>query len=73
MIGGELCYIVHPSDTAVALTALDETVKIIGPTGTRTTSIEHFFTGPSQDIAKENILRPNGLVTRVHLPVPPPG
>ena len=71
--GGERCYIVHPSDTAVALTALDATIEIVGPTGTRSISIEHFFTGPGQDITKENVLRSNELVTRVQLPVPPPG
>src|SRR5579864_4425844 len=33
IIGGELCYIVHPSDTATALLALNATAKITGPSG----------------------------------------
>src|SRR5437762_544991 len=31
IIGGELCYIVHPSDTATALLALNASAKIAGP------------------------------------------
>ena len=31
IIGGELCYIVHPSDTSTALLALNAQAKIVGP------------------------------------------
>ena len=70
--GGERCYIVHPSDTAVALTALDAALEIAGPTGLRTVPIEQFFIGPGQDVIRENILAPGELVTRVYLPKPLP-
>ena len=70
--GGERCYIVHPSDTAVALTALDAALEIAGPTGLRTVSIEQFFLSPDQDVTRENILAPGELVTRVYLPKPLP-
>jgi xanthine dehydrogenase YagS FAD-binding subunit len=66
--GGERCYIVHPSDTAVALTTLDATIEVAGPSGIRSMSIEQFFISPGQDVTRENILGPGELVTRVHLP-----
>lgn len=68
--GGERCYIVHPSDTAVALTALDARIEIAGPTGLRSVPIEQFFIDPGQDVTRENILGPGELMTRVHLPNP---
>src|SRR6202165_4321033 len=33
IIGGELCYIVHPSDTATALLALNASTRVAGPRG----------------------------------------
>lgn len=65
--GGDRCYIVHPSDTAVALTALDARVEIAGPGGARSVSIAEFFVSPGQNIARENILTPGEIVSRVHL------
>ena len=44
IFGGERCYIVHPSDTAPALTALRARVRIVGPRGTRTVPLEQFNT-----------------------------
>ena len=66
--GGDRCYIVHPSDTAVALTALDASIEIAGPSGLRALHIEDFFAGPGRDLARENVLEPGELVTRVLLP-----
>ena len=68
--GGDRCYIVHPSDTAVALVALDAVVEIAGPSGVRTLPLEDFFAGPGRDLARENVLGPGELVTRVLLPDP---
>ena len=70
VLGGDRCYIVHPSDTAVALAALDASVETHGPAGTRTMPIEEFFSGPSADVTRENVLAPGDLVTRVHVPDP---
>src|SRR6185436_1702944 len=42
------CYIVHPSDPAVALTALDAIVEIVCVSGTRTVPIGEFYTLPSE-------------------------
>ena len=68
--GGERCYIVHPSDIAVALVALDALIEIAGPAGTRILPIEQYFTGPEVDVTRENILLPGQLVTRVYLQAP---
>ena len=65
--GGDRCYIVHPSDTAVALVALDAVVEIAGPSGVRSLPLEDFFAGPGRDLARENVLEPGELVTRVLL------
>lgn len=68
--GGDRCYIVHPSDTAVALSALDARLEIAGPSGARTMPVDQFFISPGQDLTRENILTSGELVTRVHLPQP---
>ena len=68
--GGEGCYIVHPSDTAVALTALDALIEIAAPSGLRILPIEQFFAGPGRDVTRENVLRTGELVTRVILQRP---
>ena len=70
VIGGDRCYIVHPSDTAVALMALDALIEIAGSSGRRILPIEQYFTGPNIDVTRENILSPGELVTRVYLQGP---
>ena len=68
-----LCYIVHPSDTAPALMALQAQLSITGPGGTRTVPIENFFVGPGTDPTKETILKQGEVVTEIVLPAPAPG
>src|SRR5579884_312019 len=68
IIGGELCYIVHPSDTAAALLALNAQAKIAGPSGERMVPFDEYFIGPRQDVLRENILRHNELLVEVHIP-----
>jgi xanthine dehydrogenase YagS FAD-binding subunit len=68
IFGGGPCFAVHPSDTAVALVALQAQVVIAGPGGRKTVRIEDFFVGPDRSIEKENILAPNEIVTEIHLP-----
>ena len=70
VLGGERCYIVHPSDTAVALAALGAGVEVAGPRGIRSLPLEQFFIGPGRDLLRENILGPGEMVTSVHLPAP---
>ena len=69
--GGDRCFIVHPSDTAVVLTALDASVTIASPNGELTVAIADYFIGPDVDLMRENILKPGELVTTVTLPPSP--
>lgn len=68
IFGGGPCFFVHPSDTAVALSALGATVVISGSGGNKTVPIEDFFVSPKQLIDKENILLSNDIVTEIQLP-----
>ena len=71
--GGSCCYMVHPSDTAVALIAFGASIAITGPTGARTMALEDFFSGPEVDATKENVLDRGDVVQSIHIPAPPPG
>ena len=68
-----LCYIVHPSDTAPALMALQAQVSITGPRGARTIPLQDFFVGPGTDPTKETVLKQGEVVTEILLPAPAPG
>ena len=73
IIGGELCYIVHPSDTATALLALNATARVTGPSGARDVAFDSYFHGPREDVLTENVLKPNELMTEVVIPTPAAG
>ena len=73
IIGGELCYIVHPSDTSTALLALNASAKIAGTGGERTVAFDDYFTGPRVDVLRENVLKPNEFMTHVTIPNPASG
>ena len=72
IFGGGPCFFVHPSDTAVALSALQAVLTIAGPTGSRRVKIDDFFVDPAKDVLKENILQSNEVVVAITLP-PAPG
>src|SRR6266511_4047439 len=73
IIGGELCYIVHPSDTATALLALNASAKVVGTAGERTVAFDSYFTGPREDDLRENVLKPDEFVTQITIPNPAAG
>jgi xanthine dehydrogenase YagS FAD-binding subunit len=73
LFGGALCYIVHPSDTAPILTALEATLSIAGPRGTRSVPLSEFYVLPEDDATKENVLEQGEFVTEVTLPEPAAG
>src|SRR5713101_4148998 len=73
IIGGELCYIVHPSDTATALLALNASAKVDGVNGGKTVLFDEYFTGPRVDVLRENILKPGEFMTHVTIPAPASG
>jgi xanthine dehydrogenase YagS FAD-binding subunit len=68
IIGGELCYIIHPSDTAVALLALDASAEIAGPGGRQTVAFDDYFIGPRTDVLRENILEHGDVLVNVQVP-----
>ena len=72
ILGGDPVYIVHPSDLAPALIALGASVKIVGPEGEKSMSLEEFFTLPAANPFRENVLEPNEIVVEVSVPAPKP-
>ncbi len=70
ILGGDPCYIVHPSDTAPMLVALGAEVRISGSAGDRTLPLQEFFVLPDQNLSRENVLQPDEIVTEVLLPKP---
>lgn len=68
VIGGAPCFIVHPSDTAVALVALDAKITIFSGKKSRTIPMREFFVLPDSNVERENILLPGEIVTAIHIP-----
>lgn len=68
VIGGIPCFIVHPSDIAVALAALDARIVIFSGKKSHTVPIREFFVLPEANVERENILLPGEIVTAIHLP-----
>jgi xanthine dehydrogenase YagS FAD-binding subunit len=73
ILGGGPCYIVHPSDLAVALLALNASVTLAGPSGTRTVPLEEFYLLPRQDARREAALDDDELLIEVTVPTPAAG
>jgi xanthine dehydrogenase YagS FAD-binding subunit len=73
IFGGENCFIVHPSDTAPSLIALQASVTIAGPNGRRSVAVENFHMPPSEDYMRETVLEPAEIVTEIVLPPPAEG
>ncbi len=70
IFGGGPSFLVHPSDTAPALVALNARFVVAGPNGERTLSAEEFFVRPSQNPERENSLAADELLAGVRIPVP---
>jgi xanthine dehydrogenase YagS FAD-binding subunit len=73
ILGGGPCYIVHPSDPAVALLALDASVTLAGPSGTRVVPLSEFYLLPKQDAQKETVIADDELLVEVVIPTPARG
>ncbi len=73
IIGGGPCFIVHPSDTAVALTTLGASVKIQSADSTREVALRDFFVLPEVDPTHETILEPGEILTEIIVPEPARG
>ncbi len=70
IFGGGPSYAVHPSNTAVALVALNATFVFDGPKGARTVPASDFFQLPSKNPQVENTLAVAEILTEVRLPPP---
>jgi xanthine dehydrogenase YagS FAD-binding subunit len=73
IFGGGPSYIVHPSDTAPALVALDARFKIVGPSGERTLASSDFFVLPRQNAAQETVLGNEDVLESIEIGSPRPG
>ena len=73
IFGGGPSFIVHPSDTAPALVALDARFRIIGPKGERTVPASDFFVLPKQNAAHENSLADDEMLASIDIPAARPG
>ncbi len=68
IFGGGPSFIVHPSDTAPALMALEARFRIVGPHGERVVPASEFFILPREDVSRENVLEPDEVLVEIELP-----
>ena len=67
------CVAVYPGDMAVALTALDATVVVLGPDGERRVPVEDLHRLPGDHPEQDTTLGHGELVVAVEVPWLPPG
>ena len=73
IFGGDMCYIVHPSDTAPALAALGAVCRVSGPSSSRSVAVDALHVRPSENPQRETVLEPQEIVTETVLPPPAAG
>ena len=62
------CIATHPSDLAVALVALDATMRVRGPAGERSFPVEQLYRLPGTTPHLEHTLQPGELIVEVRVP-----
>jgi len=62
------CIATHPSDLAVALVALDATMRVRGPQGERSFAVDDLFRLPGDTPHLEHTLLPGELIMEVRVP-----
>ncbi|UWU91019.1 xanthine dehydrogenase family protein subunit M [Bradyrhizobium sp. CB1015] len=62
------CVATHPSDLAVALVALEATMRVKGPTGERRFPVEELFRLPGNTPHLEHTLLPGEIIIEVRVP-----
>jgi len=67
------CIATNPSDMCVAMAALEATIHLQGPKGTRAVPIGDFHLLPGSTPNRETVLEPGDLITHVTLPPPAAG
>ncbi|MES2177481.1 MAG: xanthine dehydrogenase family protein subunit M [Gemmatimonadota bacterium] len=68
ILEGGPCWIVHPSDPAVALVALDADIEIAGQSGRRSVAAAEFFVLPSERLHRETVLGDDEMIVAIRLP-----
>jgi xanthine dehydrogenase YagS FAD-binding subunit len=69
----EHCIATNPSDMCVAMAALEATIHVQGPKGSRAIPIGDFHLLPGNTPDRETVLEPGDLITHVTLPPPKAG
>src|SRR5438477_1012656 len=69
----EHCIATNPSDMCLALAALEATIQVQGPTGSRAIPIGYFYLVRGHSPHRETVLEPGDLITHVTLPAPTAG
>jgi xanthine dehydrogenase YagS FAD-binding subunit len=69
----ESCIATNPSDMCVAMAALEATIHVEGPKGTRAIPFGDFHLLPGSTPNRETVLEPGDLITHVTLPPPVAG
>ena len=70
----DACIATNPSDMAVAMSALEAQIELLGPSqSTRRVAIDDFHALPGNTPHVETVLRPGEMITAVILPPPPRG
>jgi xanthine dehydrogenase YagS FAD-binding subunit len=67
----EHCIAVHPSDMAVAMTALDARVRVLGPDGEHTLPFVDLHRLPGDTPERDTVLEHGELITAIDLPALP--
>lgn len=67
--GSSSCIAVYPGDWAVALVALDATVDVLGPGGTRSVPVAELHRLPEDTPHLETVLSPDEMILRIRVPV----
>jgi xanthine dehydrogenase YagS FAD-binding subunit len=68
ILEGGPCWIVHPSDPAVALLALDASVEVTTAAKSRVIPISDFFVLPTERIEQETVLVDGDVISAVLIP-----
>ena len=71
ILGGGASVMVHPSDMAPPLIAMDAGLEAFGTQGCRTMGLQDFFAGPNEQQMQEHVLQRGEIVTALLLPKPP--
>jgi len=64
------CIATNPSDMCIAMAALEATIQIQGPKGSRAVAFGDFHVLPGNTPQRETVLEPGDLITHVTLPPP---